>query len=776
MSAALQQPDPEIIWAPQAGPQKAYFDCPIPEILFGGSRGGGKSDGILGKWAAKSERYGAGFNAVFFRQEMPQQDDLTERGKEIFLPLGAEWIEYKKTFQFEGGGRLRFRPLESVADANKYQGQNLSDAAVEEAGNYPSSQPIDMLHGAMRSIRGVPVQLTLTANPGGAGHQWIKRRYIDPAPRGMKTLRRPLGDGSEHSYIYIPSRVQDNKALLARDPGYISRLHLVGSEALVKAWLTGDWNVVAGAFFDCWEGEKHVIRPFEIPEHWVRFGSFDWGSARPFAMQWWAISDGSLLPDGRHYPTGAMILYREWYGASGPNEGLRMTTADIARGIREREAGEKIDYRVADPACWKVDGGPSHAETMLREGVVFRKADNSRVPGWTQMRDRMIGQDGAPMLFAFSTVVDFIRTVPALQHDTVRPEDVDCWVAGTRISTPAGDRKIEDIRPGDVVDTPIGPRPVLRSYLSGSSETVCVALRDGRWLEGTPDHKVAVKGVGLIALKDLDCYMVLTERTKWQSALNIVVSSIRVMRDAYTTTRTVPSLLRAARASIGRFGWMPGDQFLLAGISTTGTATTITTNSPISNASRPEITDGTTWPSVSKVNLGVNSRNGVSQRADKQLFGKMRERWSSARLSANVRADIVACLSLLDTLRSTFARISAPRLFRTLRARFAGSPSAPSPTPPSASEPARISAVGRFAAKVPVYNLTVADAHLFYANGVLSSNTDGEDHDADACRYGVMSRPWTRKPSVVLPMRGVGQMTFAEALKHGSPQRAGGRI
>lgn len=417
--------DCDIIWAPQRGPQKAYFDCPIADILFGGSRGGGKSDGILGKWAAKADRYGAGFNAVFFRQEMPQQDDLTERGKEIYQAIGAEWIGYRRMFVFPGGGRIRFRPLESVSDAGKYQGQNLSDAAVEEAGNYATPKPIDMLHGAIRSVHGVPVQLTITANPGGAGHQWIKHRYIDPAPLGMRVLSRPLPDGSAHRYIYIPSRVQDNQALLARDPGYISRLHLVGSEALVKAWLTGDWNVVAGAFFDCWDGGKHVIRPFAVPSHWVRLMSFDWGSARPFSAQWWAVSDGNALPDGRLYPAGAMILYRQWYGAKGPNEGLRMQTAEIAQGIRRREEGENIDFRVADPACWKVDGGPSHAEIMSRHGVVFRPADNSRIAGWTQARDRLIGLDGAPMLYAFATATDFIRTVPALQHDNIRPEDVD---------------------------------------------------------------------------------------------------------------------------------------------------------------------------------------------------------------------------------------------------------------------------------------------------------------------------------------------------------------
>jgi len=413
-----------IVWAPQAGPQKAFFDCPVGDILFGGSRGGGKSDGILGKYGAKAERYGRGFNGVFFRKEMPQQDDLVERSKEIFLPLGAEWIEYKKTFNFAGGGRLRFRPLESLADAEKYQGQNLTDAAVEEAGNYEDPAPLDRLHGALRSVHGVPVQLVLTANPGGPGHQWIKRRYIDPAPLGMKILTRELPNGRQHRYIYIPSRVQDNAALLSRDPGYIDRLYLVGSVELVKAWLEGDWNVIAGAFFDCWSTGKHVIRPFAVPPHWLRFGSFDWGSAKPFSMGWWAVSDGNFVGD-RLFPTGALIRYREWYGASEPNVGLKLPVADIAHGIRKLEGDETISYRVADPACWKVDGGPSHAETMAKEKVIFRRADNSRIAGWEQVRGRLMGHDGVPMLYTFDTCRDLIRTLPALQHDEHRAEDVD---------------------------------------------------------------------------------------------------------------------------------------------------------------------------------------------------------------------------------------------------------------------------------------------------------------------------------------------------------------
>src|SRR5262249_9381662 len=156
-----------------------------------------------------------------------------------------------------------------------------------------------------------PVQLLLTANPGGPGQQWIKHRYIDPAPRGMKVLMRKLPTGREHRYIYIPSRVQDNRILMRADPGYIDRLHLVGSPELVRAWLEGDWSVIAGAFFPEFNFDQHVVRARTLPRYWQKFRSFDWGSARPFHVGWWAVSDGEL-PE---FPRGALVMYREWYGA-----------------------------------------------------------------------------------------------------------------------------------------------------------------------------------------------------------------------------------------------------------------------------------------------------------------------------------------------------------------------------------------------------------------------------------------------------------------------------
>ena len=423
-------PAPPIIWAPQAGPQKALIDCGVPEIFFGGARGGGKTDGVLGKWALKAARYGKWFNAIMFRPTMPSQDDAWERACELFVAMGATVRERDKLIKLFGG-RVRFRPLESVADADKYQGQNLTDVWVEEAGQYPDPRPIDRLWGALRSAHGVPTQMILTGNPGGPGQLWIKARYVDPRPGGMKIEKRPLPNGSTQSWVYIPSRIRDNKVLLAADPRYIDRLYQVGSAELVRAWLEGDWSAIEGAYFDCWSPAL-VIRPVTLPSHWLRFRAFDWGSARPFSVGWWAVASEALLTETGRIPAGALVCYREWYGASGPNQGLKLHAEEVAAGIVAREAGEEIRYSVADPSIFAEDGGPSIAERMYRsDGILWRPADNRRVAvnghagGWDQMRARMIGEDGRPMIYWFSTCADSIRTIPALQHDVARPEDVD---------------------------------------------------------------------------------------------------------------------------------------------------------------------------------------------------------------------------------------------------------------------------------------------------------------------------------------------------------------
>lgn len=430
---------------------------------MGGARGGGKTDGVLGKWAIKERRYGQHFNAVMFRRTTVSAEDAIERSKEIYGKLGGKFNESKLRWRMPHGGRVSFAYLESINDADEYQGRNLTDAWVEEAGQYPTPNPIDRLFGVLRSAHGVPVQLILTGNPGGPGQHWIRDRYrLHPFPRGPKIIERQLSNGAVHKIAVIPSRIENNR-YLGQD--YVNRLHLVGSSQLIKAWLEGDWTAIEGAFFDCWSNEKHVLTPFTIPDDWLRFRSGDWGSASPFSIGWWAVVQDEFKIEGRNalgdglensrglsagtdrrsmvLPRGAIVRYREDYGASAPGKGLKLTAEQVADRIIERELKDpKLSYGVLDPSAFTEDGGPSIAERVNKrlidkKLIPFRRADNSRVPkagstdrkgpmgGWDQMRSRMIGENGVPMLYMFSTCKDSIRTIPVLQHDPDRHEDLD---------------------------------------------------------------------------------------------------------------------------------------------------------------------------------------------------------------------------------------------------------------------------------------------------------------------------------------------------------------
>lgn len=413
------------MWQPQKGPQAAALTARwADELFFGGARGGGKSDFQLGYQLDSASKYGDKWRGIMFRKTFPQLEELQARAREIFGTVGAQYktqpsADYPASncWYFPNGATVRMRYIEHERDFEQYQGHQYTGISFDELTNYPTDVGYKMMLSCLRSADGVPCTIRATGNPGGAGHIWVKARFVDVA-RPFHPYKDPK---TGLTRIFIPSRIQDNAILLEKDPSYINRLKASGSDALVKAWLDGDWDVVAGAFFDCWNRDKHVIKPFEIPKDWPRFRSFDWGSSRPFSVGWWAVADGST-----QHPRGALIRYREWYGASEPNVGLKLTAEDVAAGIAKRDNGETFVYSVADPSCWKVDGGPSIAERMLQSHkVLWRRADNQRINGWDQMRQRFVGEDGKPMIYCFETCIDSIRTIPLLQHDDIRPEDID---------------------------------------------------------------------------------------------------------------------------------------------------------------------------------------------------------------------------------------------------------------------------------------------------------------------------------------------------------------
>ncbi len=420
-----------VIWSPQSGPQTALVACPVFEVFYGGARGGGKTDGVLGEFVIHADEWGEHAIGLMIRRTRVELVETIERSKQIYQPLGAKYHEQASMWRFPNGARLRFAYLERDSDADGYQGHSYSRVYVEEIGNFPSATPIMKLMATLRSGAGVRVGFRATGNPGGPGHQWVKARYIDPAPMGWKIVTSEFthdGQTVSRDRVFIPSKLQDNHYL---GGDYVANLHMSGSSELVKAWLDGDWNVIAGAFFPEF-GSQHIVPAKTLPADWPRFRSADWGSARPFHVGWWAISDGN-----GDFPRGALVNYREWYGWNGkPNEGCKMTAEEIGAGILQRDGNDKIQSgaSVLDPAAFSQDGGPSIAERMYEGAgrkIDFRRADNRRVAkigamgGWDQVRARLKGEDGKPMIYFMDNCVHMIRTLPTLQHDPLRPEDCD---------------------------------------------------------------------------------------------------------------------------------------------------------------------------------------------------------------------------------------------------------------------------------------------------------------------------------------------------------------
>ena len=399
--------------------QDEFLRCKKKYVAFGGARGGGKSWAVRCKAKLLAQRY-PGIRMLLVRRTMPEIEANHLETLRLELAGTAVYRAEERRFVFGNGSVLQFGYCACDRDADRYQGAEYDVIFFDEATQLKEQWMRKLAACVRGALDGVPKRCYLTCNPGGIGHQWVKRLFVD--------RRFKPGERAEE-YSFIPAGVRDNKALMRAQPDYIKQLEALPPK-LREAWLDGSWDVHMGQFFEDFYDRAehyadrrwtHVIEPFEIPEDWRIYRSFDWGYNRPFSCGWWAVDfDG--------------VAYRilEMYGCTGtPNEGVRWTPdkvfSEIARTEREHRwlKGKKING-VADPAIWDGSSGESIAACSARHGIYFTPGDHARIPGWMQLHYRLaFDENGYPTLYVFKNCAAFIRTLPLLQYDGQRVEDLD---------------------------------------------------------------------------------------------------------------------------------------------------------------------------------------------------------------------------------------------------------------------------------------------------------------------------------------------------------------
>lgn len=429
--------------------QKLFFEAVARYIAYGGARAGGKSWAMRVKFVLLCLFY-PGIQCLLLRRTLPELTENHVNPLLILLKGIARYNKQEKVFTFPNGSRLKLGYCANEQDVLQYQGQAYDVIGMEEATMFTEFQ-FNCLRESNRSsgLCKVPFspRMYLTMNPGGVGHHWVKRLFID---RAFKGKERP------EDYVFIPAKVYDNKAFMERDPDYVAQLESL-PEKRRRMMLHGDWTSVEGAFFEEFVNDPdhykdrlftHVIAPFEPPKDWKIYRSFDFGYHRPFSTGYWAVD-----PDG--------VIYRihEWYGCTQTdNEGLKLQPHELFRKMAEMEKthpwlkGKKITG-IADPSIWDQSRGESVAETAAKYGIYFTPGDNKRVPGWMMCHYYMAFDEfGQSMMYVFSNCKAFIRTIPALQYDDIKVEDLD---------TDAEDHVADEFR-YFVMSRPIKPRKTVK--------------------------------------------------------------------------------------------------------------------------------------------------------------------------------------------------------------------------------------------------------------------------------------------------------------------------
>ncbi len=425
---ALPQEEQNVVFQPNEGPQTEFLAAGEREVLYGGSAGGGKSYAML----ADPLRYMGhpSFSGLLLRHTTEELRELIFKSQELYPQVwkGIKWSERKMQWLAPSGARLWMSYLDRDDDVMRYQGLAFSWIGFDELTQWASPFAWNYMRSRLRSTApDLPIFMRATTNPGGIGHQWVKKMFIDPAPFGKPFNATDIETGKELTYPaghvkqgkplfkrrFIPARLSDNPYL--SESGDYEAMLLSLPEHQRKQLLEGDWDIKEGAAFSEFNRDEHVIEPYAIPSSWIKFRACDYGYGSYSAVLWFAVS-----------PAEQLVVYRELYVS-------KVLATDLADMILDLEAEDgNIKYGVLDSSLWhkRGDTGPSLAEQMILKGCRFRPSDRSkgsRVSGKNEIHRRLQIDEftNEPRLVFFNTCNEIISQLPSIPLDKKNPEDVD---------------------------------------------------------------------------------------------------------------------------------------------------------------------------------------------------------------------------------------------------------------------------------------------------------------------------------------------------------------
>ena len=417
-----------VLFKPNKGPQTEFLAASEREVLYGGSAGGGKSYAML----ADPLRYMGHpqFSGLLLRHTTEELRELIFKSQELYPKIwpGIKWSERKMQWTAPSGARLWMSYLDRDEDVLRYQGLAFSWIGFDELTQWATPYAWNYMRSRLRSTAtDLPIFMRATTNPGGRGHHWVKKMFIDPSPYNRsfdatdidttEVLRYPAGHSKAGKPLFkrrfIPARLSDNPYL--SQAGDYEAMLLSLPEQQRRQLLEGDWDIKEGAAFTEFDRHVHVIEPFNIPSNWVKFRACDYGYGSYSGVLWFAVA-----------PNEQIVTYRELYVS-------KVLATDLADMILDLEAEDgNIKYGVLDSSLWhkRGDTGPSLAEQMISRGCRWRpsaRSRGSRVAGKNEIHRRLQVEEFTeqPRLVFFSTCTEMISQLPAIPLDKRNPEDVD---------------------------------------------------------------------------------------------------------------------------------------------------------------------------------------------------------------------------------------------------------------------------------------------------------------------------------------------------------------